>query len=56
VKSDIDKAINYLQLYRMGHESGYLFDAKKMINKTLKERKRAQQSANLHEPKRKLSR
>lgn len=51
MKSNIDRAINYLQLYRMSQESCYLHDAKRMINRTLKERIRAQQRANLREPK-----
>lgn len=50
MKSNTDKAINYLQLYRMDHEVGYLFDAQKMINRELTERKKARQSANLREP------
>ncbi len=45
MKSDIDKAINYLQIYRLEKEVGYLFDAKKLINKTLKERKKAKDTA-----------
>ena len=48
-KTNTDKAINYLQLYRMDHEPGHLFDAKRMINKELKERKKAVQSANLQQ-------
>lgn len=55
MKSNIDKAINYLQLYRISQEISYLHEAKRMINRTLKERKRAQQSANLQEPKCKLT-
>ncbi len=50
MKRNIDKAINYLQLYRMGQEPGYLFDAKRMINRTLKERKRTSGSANTGKP------
>lgn len=52
MKTNIDKAINFLQIYRIDQEICYLFEAKRMINRTLKERKRAQQSANLLEPKR----
>ena len=50
MKTNTDKAINYLQLYRMEHEVGYLFDAKRMINRELKERKAQLRAATLVKP------
>jgi len=40
LKSNADKAINYLQLYRMDHEASYLIEAGKIINRELAEIKK----------------
>jgi hypothetical protein len=50
LKTNADKAINYIQLYRMDHEVGYLFDAKRLIDRELTERKKTLQSANPQRP------
>jgi hypothetical protein len=44
MKANIDKAINYLQLYRLGREPEFLMEAVEQIRKEWEEIKRAKQA------------
>jgi len=43
MKSNIDKAINFLQIYRIDHDNYFLEKAQDLINQEVAERKKARQ-------------